>query len=145
MITNDGRFTKHPALKTRQRPKHPVKALASPPEASFTVLPPVAMPTEHHHEPNKLVIPFSVATLAAVPPQPPPAARWPDYLASLPHWELTLLQHATFVSKPGLLEALRVAQHLFLASDGGAADSKGSFGAVIANAHTIFLECGGRG
>jgi hypothetical protein len=62
----------------------------------------------------------------------------------LPHWEQTLLQHATFVNKPGRLEALRVAQHLFLASDGGAANSKGSFGAVVANADTIFLECGGR-
>jgi hypothetical protein len=144
MVTNEGRFAKHPALKTNRRPKHPVKAFADQSKANFAVLPPDAVPAKHHHEPNKLVIPFSVATLATVPPQPPPATRWPNYLTSLPYWELMLLQHATFVNKPGLLEALRVARHLFLASDGGAADSKGSFGTVVANADTIFLECGGR-
>jgi hypothetical protein len=102
------------------------------------------VPAEHHQQPNKVIISFSVATLASVPPQLPPAARWPDYLTSLPYWELTLLQHATLVNKPGCLEAVQVAQHLFLASDGGAAaSSKGSFGTVLANTDLIFLECGG--
>jgi hypothetical protein len=113
-----------------------VKAFAGQSEATFAVLLPDVVPAKHHHVSNKLVIPFSVATLAMVPPQePPPVARWSDYLASLPPWELTLLEHATFVNKTGLLEALRVARHLFLASDGGA---------DIVNADTIFLECGGR-
>jgi hypothetical protein len=118
-------------------------AFAGQPDDTVAVLPPDAVPAEHHHEQKKLVIPFSVATFATVRPQPTPAARWPNYLASFPHWELKLLHHATFVNKIGLLGALRGARHLFLASDGGAADSKGSFGAVVADADTILLECGG--
>jgi hypothetical protein len=62
----------------------------------------------------------------------------------LPPWEQTLLRHASFIDKTGLLEALRGGRHLFLASNGGAADSEGSFGAIVANADKIFLECGGR-
>jgi hypothetical protein len=117
LVTADGRFAKHLALKTRRRPKHPVKAFAGPPDDTVAVLPPDAVPADHQHEPNKLVIPFSVATLATVPPQTTPAARWPDYLASLPHCELELLHHATFINKIGLLEAIRGARHFFLASN----------------------------
>jgi hypothetical protein len=58
MVTDAGRFARNSALKTpRRRPKHPVKAFAGQSDATFNVLPPDAVPAEHHHEPNKLVIP----------------------------------------------------------------------------------------
>jgi hypothetical protein len=58
LVTDYGRFAKHSALKTRRRPKHPVKAFAGKPNDTVAVLPPDAVPAEHHHEPNKLAIPY---------------------------------------------------------------------------------------
>jgi hypothetical protein len=54
------------------------------------------------------------------------------------------LTNVTFVDKTLLLRALRHDPRYFLASDGGAADKKGSFGALLANSDMFLLECGGR-
>jgi hypothetical protein len=144
VATDDGSFDRHPALRTRRRPKHPVKAFRLRPTATDVALPKDAVPVEHAYEPNKIVTPVSVSP--ALPPNPPVPSptRWPEYLASLPIWEKTLLTHVTFVDKSRLLAALRTNGRLNLASDGGAADLKGSFGAVLADDTSILLECAGR-
>jgi hypothetical protein len=50
-----------------------------------------------------------------------------------------------FVDRRGLLDALRSADHLYLASDGGAANQRGSFGALLATCFgSILIKCGGR-
>jgi hypothetical protein len=69
---------------------------------------------------------------------------WTEYLTTLPRWEKALLADATFVNRRQLFEALRIPKTLFLASDGGASNQRGSFGALIANNNTILIECGGR-
>jgi cytochrome b len=94
-------------------------------------------------EPNQLVIP---ALLSSLPPSPvatSPPLHWDDYVASLPKWEQFLLQHVTICDRTLLFHSLRTASQLFLASDGGAADLKGSFGYVLATDDTILAECGG--
>jgi hypothetical protein len=48
---------------------------------------------------------------------------------------------ALFVGKARLLTALCTSARRLLASDGGAADLKGSFGALLANDESILLEC----
>jgi hypothetical protein len=90
------------------------------------------------------VTPVSVSPVLPTNPPAPSPTRWPEYLASLPIWEKTLLTHVTFVDKSPLLTALRTNGKLLLASDGGATDLKGSFGAVLANDISILLECAGR-
>jgi hypothetical protein len=63
---------------------------------------------------------------------------------TLPAWETSLLRSGAFVDRRQLFEELRSAPRLYLASDGGAANHKGSFGAVIATDKRILVECGGR-
>jgi hypothetical protein len=65
-------------------------------------------------------------------------------VATLPAWEQDLLASVTFVDRRSLLVALRSNGCIFLASDGGAADRLASFGAVLATADKILIECGGR-
>jgi hypothetical protein len=83
------------------------------------------------------VIPASISLLLPPPTPVPPPTRWPEYRASLPIWE-------KFVDKERLLTALHTSARLLLASDGGAADLKGPFGALLAEDEKIILECGGR-
>jgi hypothetical protein len=63
---------------------------------------------------------------------------------TLPTWEQEILLSVDFLDKCHLLEALRTAEQLYLASDGGAADRCGSFGAVMVTDEDILVECGGR-
>jgi hypothetical protein len=131
-------------MKIRRRPKHPVRAFRSAAPESVTAIPADATPVDHDFEPNKIVSPYHhTSILPACPPALAPL-RWADYIISLPSWETTLLTSVTFVDKTLLLCALRHDPHLYLASDGGAADKKGSFGALLANADMFLLECGGR-
>jgi hypothetical protein len=101
------------------------------------------VPVDCSIEPNKLVVPARIGTLAPLPATPDTPSRWPDYLASLPEWERFLLQHVNLLNKSRLLDCLRTSDHLCLASDGGAAACKGSFGSLLATHDTILLECGG--
>jgi hypothetical protein len=54
-----------------------------------------------------------------------------------------LLSNVRIPDKALLLQCLRTTAHLWLASDGGAADCKGSFGSVLATDDTILMDCGG--
>jgi hypothetical protein len=64
---------------------------------------------------------------------------------SLSSWEQELLCSVTFVGRHSLLEALYSADHLYLASDGGAAiQQRGSFGALLTTSDQTLIECGGR-
>jgi hypothetical protein len=73
-----------------------------------------------------------------------PPVTWPDYIMSLSAWEQELLGSVTFIDRHDLLVALHSEALLYLASDGGAANQRGSFGAVIATTEHILIECGGR-
>jgi hypothetical protein len=99
------------------------------------------VPVDHDFEPNTIVFPDHHTSIIPANPAAPAPLRWDDYVNSLPSWETTLLATVTFVDKTLLLRALRTDPHLFLASDGGAADKKGSFGALLANSDTVILEC----
>jgi hypothetical protein len=121
-----------------------VRAFARQPANTVDTLPPTAVPTKHTFKPNKIVIPHIVFTLALTLPVAPTPLRWPDYVTSLPPWEQALLSMVAFVDRPSLFAALRGTAHLFLGSDGGAADCCGYFGALLAPADQILLECGGR-
>jgi hypothetical protein len=141
---DDTKFTCHASRKIRQRPKHPVRAFSEASADVVTVLPPDASPVDCRTEPNKLVIPVHVPKI--IPPaQPPPyISTWTEYVANLPPWEHTPLLSVHFVDKRRMLIALQTAGRLFLASDGGAAAKRGSFGAVLATNDDILAECGGR-
>jgi hypothetical protein len=106
--------------------------------------PPDAVPVDYSVEPNKYTIPVTIAMLAPFLPVATPPVTWPHYITNLPTWELTLLEDVTFVDRRPLFASLRSADTLFLASDGGASDRRGSFGALIATGNTILIECGGR-
>jgi hypothetical protein len=82
-----GRYSRHAALKTRRRPKHPVQAFKQVPTAQGLHLPADALPVEHSFEPNKIVIPVSISTVIPQTTPVPPPARWQDYVDSLPVWE----------------------------------------------------------
>jgi hypothetical protein len=137
-------FNIHSALRVRRRPKHPaVRAFGNDPTASCRWLPQDAVPVDCGTEPNKLVIPIRIGTLASLPTVPVTCSRWPDYLASLPDWERFLFQHVNLLDKSRLLECLHTSDHLCIASDGGAVACTGYFGSLLATTDTILLECGG--
>jgi hypothetical protein len=112
--------------------------------AEQTFIPDDAIPVDYATEPNKYTIPATLSALAPTLLPTPTPITWTEYLKTLPGWEQTLLANVTFVNRRQLFEALQNPQVLFLASDGGAAHRRGSFGALIATADTILAECGGR-
>jgi hypothetical protein len=109
-----------------------------------STLPADSVPVGYHDEPNKYVIPYTVSTLTPDPLPKLPPYTWQDYLATLPEWEQDLLRSTQFVDRRQLLSSLRNDANLFMASDGGAANKRGSFDAVIATSDHILIECGGR-
>jgi hypothetical protein len=127
LVSDDGlTFADHPSHRTRKRPRHPVQAFDSIASSSISLLPADAVPTEYAAEPNKLVTPVTHGTLIPSPlPQPAPLT-WESYLLSLPAWEQFLLSAITIPDRPLLFHCLRTAAQLYLASDGSAANCKGS-------------------
>jgi hypothetical protein len=75
---------------------------------------------------------------------PLPTYTWKEYAGALPEWGKDLLSLVNFVDRRQLLTALRNDECLFMVSDGGAANQRGSFGSVIASSEHIIIECGGR-
>jgi hypothetical protein len=144
---NDTMFTGHDSRKIRRRPKHPVRAFSDATAAGVNVLPSDASPADYPTQPNptqQASYPVHVPTILP-PAQPPPyISTWQEYVANLPTWEQALLPSVTFVDKRRLLVALCTDARLFLASDGGTAAKRGSFGALMATKDDIVVECGGR-
>jgi hypothetical protein len=65
------------------------------------------------------------------------------YISALPHWERKLLSSRNLTNIESLLAQLQEDSHLYIVSDGGAAGDCGSFGALVANAHSIFASLSG--
>jgi hypothetical protein len=103
-----------------------------------------AVPVEYWEEPDKYVIPNMISSLVSDPPVSPSPAHWKEYIKTLPIWEQELLFSVTVVDQSRLFSALRSAEVLLLASDGGATDKLGSYGALMATQDQILIECGGR-
>jgi hypothetical protein len=137
-------FNKHLAKKNRRRPKHPIRAFDTSPDATAETLPNDAIPVDSWSEPNKIVIPALVTGIVGAPAPPRSPSTWGGYLRTLSKWEQDLLVSVRILDRSQLLTALRQEDLLFLASDGGARDKKASFGTVIATGDTILAECGGR-
>jgi hypothetical protein len=104
----DATYTCHPARNIRRRPKHPVRAFDDNHSSHVTTLPVDAVPVDCTEEPDKIVIPVSVPSLAPSAEPPPYAATWTAYVATLPSWEQDLLASITFVDRRSLLVALRL-------------------------------------
>jgi hypothetical protein len=137
-------FTCHRARKIRRRPKNPVRVFSEDPSSEVTTLPFDVIPVDCSAEPHKIVIPVTVPSLVPPPEPPPYATTWIEYVDTLPGWEQELLSSVSFVDRRSLLLAMRPNDCILLASDGGAADRRASFRAVLATHDTILLECGGR-
>jgi hypothetical protein len=123
-------FDIHVSKKARRRPRNPVWAFSDTPTDHVPLLPPDAVRADYAIKPNKLVI--------------PPSLTWADYASSLPPWEQFLCRHVIILERALLFDCLRHSGHLFLASDGSAADCKGSYGCVLASEDIVLLTCGGR-
>jgi hypothetical protein len=88
----------------------------------------------------------SVARIRQLPTPPTPgkAASWIAYINRLPHWDHQLVSANVIPDLGILLNVIETASTLYLCSDGGAKDKKGSYGAVLATEDTILAEVGGR-
>jgi hypothetical protein len=144
LSADDKTFTAHLAKTPRRRPKNPVRAFSADSDHCVTTLPTDSIPVDCKAESNKFVFPDRISVIAPQPALPSPPATWTTYVDTLSAWETSLLRSGSFVDRRQLFEQLRSAPHLYLASDGGAANHKGSFGAVFATDKHILAECGGR-
>jgi hypothetical protein len=111
---------------------------------TVTTLPLDSVPVDYWAEPNKYVIAATISSLLPTPPVPPRPSRWSEYIQTLPTWQQELLSSVTVVDRRQLFSALRSAEVIFLASDGGATDKLGSYGDLMATQDHILIECGGR-
>jgi hypothetical protein len=108
------------------------------------ILPPDAVLVDVTQERDRYCTPVHIPSILPDDPVTPPPVTWDSFLALLPLWERSLLTEVVILDLPALLAALATNAPIFLASDGGAIPLKGSFGAVLATADTILVECGGR-
>jgi hypothetical protein len=81
--------------------------------------------------------------VVATPPKSVPFT-FDNYVAGLPAWDSSLIADLHFPDLDSLLHLLRTDTSLLLCSDGGAADSKGSYGSVIASDDSILTELRGQ-
>jgi hypothetical protein len=145
VLTVDGRsFSQHPPLCNRRRPTNPVRTFSSQDVVTVTRLPLLAVLVDCRPEPNKYVIPATLPTLMPEPSPEPPAITWESYLQALPLWDQELMSSVHIVDRRRLFDALRTENLLLLASDDGAIDKLGSYGAPMATKEHILVECGGQ-
>jgi hypothetical protein len=85
-------FMQHPSLKTRHRPRHPVRAFSTACSDNGMPTPPDAAPVDYSVEPNKYTIPVTIATLTPFLPVAAPTVTWPHYITNIPTWKQTLLE-----------------------------------------------------
>jgi hypothetical protein len=67
-----------------------------------------------------------------------------DYVTSLPAWDYSLIQDLNLPNLNALLHSLRSDTSLLLCSDGGEADSKGSYDSIIASDDQVLTELSGQ-
>ena len=130
--------------RTRHAPKFPRRSV------EVTSLPSNIIPVS-------VILSPSIATVRPVPypmtipdPSDPPTAPPPtdffDMLASLPHWQSSLLAHLDSIQSVGRLQQLLESGEklqLYLVSDGGAKDDLGSYGWELAIGREILWTCMG--
>jgi hypothetical protein len=87
-----------------------------------------------------------IGTVHRVVANPPPSVpfTFEDYVICLPSWDCSLIQDLNLPNLDALLHSLSNDISLLLCSDGGAADSKGSYGSVIALDDQILTELSGQ-
>jgi hypothetical protein len=88
----------------------------------------------------------SVSRIRKLPPPTSPgrATSWLAYTNRLPRWDHQLISANVIPDLDLLLNVIETASTLYLCSDGGAKDKKGSYGAVLATEDAILAEVGGR-
>jgi hypothetical protein len=65
------------------------------------------------------------------------------YLSMLPNWAGRLLQHVEILDAEALIAYFLMEDILYVVSDGGADDDRGSYGALLASAENIFAKLSG--
>jgi hypothetical protein len=135
---------KTPSEQTTTTPKTPSPRIRRRPDQLGRQLAARCHPCRPPRGAKQTSIPAVVSTVAPSPLQPVTPVTWPAYVASLQDWDRELPAFVDIVDRRQLFEALRTATHLYLASDGGAANKIGSFGAVLATTTEILAECGMR-
>jgi hypothetical protein len=136
----DNMYQCHSAHRLRQCPRNPVRGFSVTPSTTMLSLPVDAVPVDVSPKPQKLVIPVIVSTHAGSDAPTAVPTTWPLYLKSIPHWERVLLNHVSIPDLPALLAALTTDADLLLASDGGATDTLGSYGCLLASGDTILVD-----
>jgi hypothetical protein len=66
-----------------------------------------------------------------------------DYISALPAWDQRLLQHVEILDEVALMNYFLTDETLYVVSDGGADDDRGSYGALLASTETIFVKISG--
>jgi hypothetical protein len=66
-----------------------------------------------------------------------------EYLSSLPSWDRRLLQHVEILDGDALADYFSTDGSLFIVSDGGAANERGSYGTVLATSDDILVQVSG--
>ena len=112
------------------------------PSSSLAFLPRDRIPVDITHRPKSLHI--GKTERVETPTPTPQLHTFDDYVNQLPAWDRYLIQDLFLRDLDQLLQALRLDASLFLCSDGGAADSKGSYGSVIASDDRILTELRGQ-
>ena len=112
------------------------------PSSHRTLLPSDAVPVDVQSSPKQLLI--GKVNQIIVSPIPPIPFTFEDYVASLPAWDYSLLQDINLPNLDALLHSLRTDTSLLLCSDGGAANSKGSYGSIIASDDQVLTKLSGQ-
>jgi hypothetical protein len=112
------------------------------PSSASTSLPPDAVPVDVQSN-SKFLLIGKVHRVIESPTTPIPFT-FEDYVASLPAWDYSLIQDLHLPNLDSLLNSLRTDTSLLLCSDGGAADSKGSYGSIIASDDQVLTELSGQ-
>jgi hypothetical protein len=74
---------------------------------------------------------------------PGPPVSFREYISALPPWDRRLLQQVEVVDGAALIAYFLTGANLYVVSDGGADDDKGSYGALLASEDIFFVKISG--
>jgi hypothetical protein len=127
----------------RRRSRHRSQLFSAAPAAVIYCLPPDCIPVEELSSSGSILA-FRGMLVRRCHTKPPRASTsFRGYISALPAWDQRLLQSVEIMDDEALMNYFLTDSILYVVSDGGADDNRGSYGALLASADTIFLKISG--
>jgi hypothetical protein len=127
----------------RRRSRHRSQLFYAAPAVVTSGLPPDCIPVEELSSSGSILAFRGMLVRRCHTKLPRSYTSFREYISALPVWDQRLLQSVEIMDDEALMNYFLTDAILYVVSDGGADDDRGSYGALLASADTIFVKISG--